>query len=170
MRSFTLRDDLYKKVFAFCESVHQARANRDRYNNDSGSGRLINELTGKCGEAGVAQLWKKEELIDFEIHKNGKVQYTADLGTNVHVKTCHLKFKNKPQDSWTVDRRDPLCTNPKPTDIIVLVYANQHGNIEVYGHVMATQVIKYWKDCISPVLAHKQAIYKNDIDSLITKV
>jgi hypothetical protein len=159
-----LSDKLVDFITKFCEKVHAARKQRDLCNKDRGKQRIKNEITGKVGEVAA---WKVcgGKQPDFEIYENGRPNFDADLGNHIHVKTCHLRYKGRPLDSWTVDKRDPLCFNPHPKDVIVLVYANEYGDNEVVGYVNATDVKPYWRPTRN--LYHKLAIYRSDIKEFI---
>ena len=168
------------QVIEFARKIRQKQSkpgSRDHMNEDLTDKRLENEIIGKVGEYAVAKL--VGGTIDLRIWESGTRGYsqfepdisdathTDFVGKSIHVKTCHLKYIRSSQRSWTVDQNDPIIQKPKPTDIIFLAFASATGQSLIHGHVLASQVQPYWKSCVSTFMAHKRAIYFNDIKALI---
>lgn len=162
----------YKKIRKRSNDIHGARASRDARRNDNGSRRLEQALVGKIGEV-VA--WKLTGIgeVDFDIYEDGNkhVDFEYDLAKYVHVKTCNSRFKDSPFDSWTVDKRDPMCCDPDPWEIVILCYASVHSDYaegDAIGFVVAKDVVDLWKP--TKKIPHKVAIYKDDIEDLIKPI
>jgi len=168
------------QVIDFAQKIRQKQSkpgSRDHVNDDMTDKRLENEIVGKVGEYAVAKLIGG--TIDLRIWESGTrgiSQFEPDIsdatrpdfvGQAIHVKTCNWKYLNAPQRSWTVDKNDPIIQKPKPTDIIFLAFASANGRSLIHGHVLATRALPYWKPCVSTFMAHKRAIYYNDIKALI---
>ena len=168
------------QVIEFARKIRQKQSkpgSRDHMNEDLTDRRLENEIIGKVGEYAVAKL--VGGTIDLRIWESGTRGYsqfepdisdathTDFVGKSIHVKTCHLKYIRSSQRSWTVDQNDPIIQKPKPTDIIFLAFASATGQSLIHGHVLASHVQPYWKACVSTFMAHKRAIYYNDIKALI---
>lgn len=152
-------------LIEFCKQVHEKRKDRDNNNNDSGPHRLDRELVGKIGELCYAYKLDLMHLCDMTIYERGQVKLGGDLGKHIHVKTCHIKYKGTDFDSWLVDINDAIYLKPSEEDLIYLAYANEEGYCEMIGHVKATDVYNRWEK--SKKLAHKRAIYLDDIKDLI---
>lgn len=155
------------KIHKFCEVVHKKRSTRDTKRNDVSPNRLNNEIIGKIGECAA---WKATKIgkLDFSYRETNTFKYDGDLDENTHVKTCHIKYKDSQFDSWTVDKKDPVCVSPKDNDIIILVYANEEGYSEIIGFVNAKEIQPYWKP--TKLIPHKLAIYKNDIIHMVKNI
>lgn len=158
----------FQKIRNRAKKIHEARASRDQRRNDErGPYQCI------VGLMGEVMAWKASGVgsIDLEIYEDGHQErnFDGDLAPYVHVKTCNLRFKgNSAYDSWIVDMKDPLCTNPAPEDKIILVYADSYNDYaigEVAGFVNAVDVKDIWKP--TKKIPHKVAIYIDDIKGMI---
>lgn len=125
---------------------------------------------------GEVMAWKSSGVgsVDLEIYEDGHQMrnFDGDLAPHIHVKTCNLRFKGNPiYDSWTVDRKDPLCMCPTSEDKIILVYADSfdvYAEGEVVGFVNAVDIKDKWKP--TKKIPHKVAIYLEDIKDLILPI
>lgn len=156
------------KIRDWCDLVHENRAARDAKNNDNHTKRIDREIVGKIGELVTACFLDLRKMVDWGIHVKGKVDFTGDLGEFIHVKTCAMDAKGATADSWLVDISDKIYTSPRPEDLIYLAYADISGECEVIGYVTAEEVYRIWKPSLK--LAHKWAIYKDDIIHLIKPI
>lgn len=176
------------KVDAFCRQIQikqSHRGSRDLKHHDTGKGRLLNNLVGKLGEVGAAKVVGGE--VDFHIWATGakgRDHFDPDIinpttsyfrGKDIHVKTCHSKYGTINKDkiypsarsSWTVDARDPILVQPSNRDILVLMFADEQGNVFSYAWVEAEKVQPFWRPCMSAFMAHKRALYLQDIKDML---
>ena len=148
---------------------------------DTGSYRRNNCLVGKFGEAGASIMLGGEMACDvWATGSRRGLQFDPDITTvkgpfssyNIHVKTCHMKHGRlidgttllpSASASWTIDASDPVMLCPSSSDIIVLMFANEQGDVFGLGWVYALDVACLWKPCRSPYMRHKRAIYFPDI-------
>lgn len=168
----------HRKVVDFCTAIaakQAGRNSRDRMRGDVGSARFTQGVIGKLGEVAVASL--TGGTVDFSVWSTGSRgldQFEPDIpnptvqpfgGKRIHVKTCNAKYARSP--SWTVDVSDPIRTTPTAEDVLVLALANESPNVDIVGWLPATDALPHWKECYSPHMAHKRAIYMGDVRPLI---
>lgn len=180
-----------ERVHSFTQAIQikQNRSgSRDQIRGDVGQHRINNCLIGKFGEVGAANVVGGS--VDFEVWgtgRRGADQFEPDIrqpkqqqlmGKHVHVKTCGLKhgmvktdkFYPSNSSSWTVDVNDPVFRQPSSQDVIVLMFANERGDVYSFGWVAAMDVVRMWKPCFSRNMAHKRAIYVGDLIGVIHKL
>lgn len=181
----------FEKVHSFSEAIkikQSKMGSRDQIRGDVGQHRLANCLIGKFGEVGAANVVGGS--VDFAVWgtgRRGADQFEPDIsqpkqqqlvGKHVHVKTCGLKhgmvktdkFYPSSSSSWTVDVSDPVFRQPSSRDVIVLMFANERGDVYSFGWVAALDVMRLWKPCFSKNMAHKRAIYVGDLMGLVRKM
>jgi hypothetical protein len=189
-----LTEKQYYQVRDFCVAIRdkqQRRGSRDHINNDTSAFRLSNDMVGKLGELAATLICGgTTDLRVWNSGSRGIDQFEADIVNCeitpikakfskmlLNVKTCnikHIKYDKRrdvyyPSNSasWTVDKNDPLMTNPKEDDVLVLMFADDRGNAFYLGYVFATEIAECWKACLSPHMAHKRAIYYPDISKFV---
>lgn len=115
--------------------------------------------------------------VDFDLWKPGADATRPDIEncpdnpikpdwrhSDLHVKTCQMKFFGGNIESWTAARWDRIVTNPTEADIILLAYTEPTtGETIRLGWVYALDVKDLWRPCFAKALAHKLAIYFKDI-------
>lgn len=156
--------------FAHAYIEKELKNRNDRYRFE-GNHRLIQAVQGKLAEMAWASYFKAD--VDFQIRK--KAVFDTDL-TNVpqpyHVARMHVKttvkdfYGNSRYDSWMVERNDPLVTKPDQYDWFLLSYVLPDFSVEMYG-ILGSHEIE-WKE--TERLPRKLAVYRSDVDHLITKI
>lgn len=182
------------KVDAYCRQIQvkQSRpGSRDHKHRDTGkdqNDRYWNNFVGKLGELGAAKA--TGGTVDFAVWPTGfqgRDHFDPDVvapskdifhGKHLHVKTCHTRWSTihhgkifpSARASWTVDARDPILVQPTNRDLLVLMFADEEGQVFSYGWVEATRIQSFWKPCASKFMSHKRALYLHDIKDLVKRV
>lgn len=176
MKNVSLTDAEMRKVYDFVGKMRdkqEKRGSRDFLNNDTGGLRLGDNIIGKVGEFSATKVVGGD--VDWRIWETGSRgadQFEPDITGHLygnkkfHVKTCHSKHPLS-RTSWTIDRKDPIIETPGSEDWFMLMVANDEGQSAFIGFVKADSAKPYWKNCISSHMAHKRAIYYDDIKGLI---
>jgi hypothetical protein len=162
-------------IFAI-EYVDKERANRQdgRFIGDH---RYAQAAKGKLAE--LAWVSITGGTPDFEIR--AVPQFDSDItgatgvpfsGKRLHVKTTKKEGTVSPYDSWMAERKDPLITDPKPEDLLLLSYTFDDYSVELYGILPATSLIgrsyNHWQP--TEVIPEKLCIHRSHIDRFVIRV
>jgi hypothetical protein len=144
-----------------------------------GGFKMIDILIGACAEIAVYKMLKPYFKIgkpDFTIHDRKKKSYNADLtdGTfHFHVKGQGLDSAYRYGCSWIMQRHDPLLSQVPMNNFIVPCLVDiKEKKVEVFGIFSIALMVE--RQCIGECKVphmrnNKVAIYKDHLDSLMTK-
>lgn len=153
--------------------VNKERANRSdgRF---AGDQRYIQAVKGKLAELA----WQSVTggTVNFDITPVGR--FDSDItgstvvpfaGKKLHVKTTKKDGTVAPYDSWMVERKDPLITDPQPEDILLLSYTYDNFTVELFG-ILPVSALKeaHWQP--TEVIPQKLCIKREHIERYLVRI